>query len=142
MPFDFATSVLFEDEIFATEESDSEVYQIEMTVPLSAFELQQTEGAISYGGTVEGAAGLLTDDSGVLTLGSSLPTTFTCVYSDNISVETSTSVKQEVKSGGVPLDAIVYRGDVAFQLDSSADSDSPPKIGDTVTLTVRDVNFL
>jgi hypothetical protein len=136
MPFDFATSVLFEDEIFATEESDSEVYQIEMTIPLSAFELQQTDGAISYGGTVEGAEGLLTDDSGVLTLGSSLPTTFTCVYSDNISVDTSTSVKQEVRSGGVPLDAIVYRGDVAFQLDSSVDSDSPPKIGDTVTLTV------
>mgnify|MGYP003334372739 CR=1 FL=1 len=137
MPFNFATSVLFDDEIYATQESDSDIYQIEMNIPFSAFEMHQTSSSISYGGTVEGAAGLLTDASGVLTLGTSIPTTFTCVFSDNISVGTSTILSEGLRfGGGVSLDALVYRGDVTFALDSSVDPDSPPKIGDTVTLTV------
>ena len=136
MPFDFATSVLFDDEIYATQKSDSDIYQIEMNIPFSAFEMHQTSSSISYGGTVEGAAGLLTDASGVLTLGTSIPTTFTCVYSDNFSVGTTTSLSEEARSFGVPLDALVYRGDVTFALDSSVNPDSPPKIGDRVTLTV------
>ncbi|CBY43264.1 unnamed protein product [Oikopleura dioica] len=137
MPFDFATSILFDDEIFEAQPSDSEIYQIEMNIPFSAFEIEQTTGSISYGGKVEGAAGLLTDESGLLILGSSISTSFTCVYSDSYSVGTSTSVNAGVRGSDVSLGAISYAGDLVFELESSVDPDSPPKIGDTITLAVR-----
>ena len=89
MPFDFSNSILFNDQVIEAQASQSEDYDIELNIPMTAFDVHQSNGTITYGGKVEGAPGLVRDPTGILNLGTALSSRFRCEFPDNLSLSTS-----------------------------------------------------
>jgi hypothetical protein len=151
MPFDFSTSVLFNDAVIEAQPSESEEYDVELDIPISAFEIEHANGIISYGGRVKGAQGLITDISGLgLILGGPISAGFRCVFPDSLALSTSTNFTGKsdedaespwtlgtVDNVGDGGDETVAAVPAAFEVESSVDPDNPPKIGDRITISVR-----
>ncbi|CBY18111.1 unnamed protein product [Oikopleura dioica] len=151
MPFDFSSSVIFNDAVIEAEPSNSDDFDVELNIPIFAFEMEHTNGVISYGGRVKGEEGLVTDDSGLLILGGPISAGFRCVFPDSVALSTSTTFmeKPDEENGESPWtlgnvdnvdagdDETIAASPAEFELESSVDPDNPPKIGDRITISVK-----